>query len=332
MKKLVCIVMCICSIVLSCAVGMSASAVSLSDGFGALNNSMLDSECPDGLDYVYFEPEVEDNEKYPLVIWLHGAKSGEYKRAQLEWYEFSRWASDEYQARFSDAGGAFLLLPRSSVNPTHNWFATDCAILKKTIDYFVSQYSDNIDTSRIYIGGYSTGGSMVYHMLVRYAEFFAAGLPICSIYSPTAADLDQLKDVSVWFFSCDQDPYLSASTASVDVSFNALASITNRPLGVRHTAFTEAVWPNGSKQNLNDAEHYIWGAVTNDMVMYSGEQYAYSRTVDAQGNSISFVEPNGVISWLSQQRTPQDTESKNFFDMIASFFKSIFMYIVSLFS
>lgn len=332
MKKVLSLFLCLTFVLLSCSLSLNVFATSLSDGTVALNAQMLDGECPDGLDYVYFAPDTTSSKKYPLVIWLHGAKSGEYKRAQLESYNFCDWSSVEFQARFCNAGGAFLLLPRSSNNVSHNWYTTSTSALKTTIDYFIAQYGENIDKTRIYIAGYSTGGSMVYYMLNAYPGFFAAAMPICSLYAPTSVELEKLSDTSMWLFSCDKDPYLTANTASTDTVFQYLKQITNRKDGVRHTSFTQAVWPTGAKQNAIDGEHYIWGAVINDMFMYTGEQYLYSTTKDATSKTITFTSPVGLINWLSQQSTPETSKSLSFFDKIANFFKSIYIYIIALFS
>ena len=90
--------------------GVIASALPLSDGTAALNRQFLNGKYG-SYDYVYFSPVKgeDDAVKYPLTVWLHGRNSGGYARAQLERYEFSNWASDEYQARFENAGGCFLL-------------------------------------------------------------------------------------------------------------------------------------------------------------------------------------------------------------------------------
>lgn len=126
-------------VLMSCLVlSFTASAEQLSVGNDVLDARFLDGECPGELDYVYYQPEAKKGVKYPLVIWLHGAKSGDKPRAQLEWYRFSNWASKEYQSRFENAGGAYLLAPRSSKDPAHNWYDAITGDLKATIDYFIS--------------------------------------------------------------------------------------------------------------------------------------------------------------------------------------------------
>lgn len=333
MKKIISALMCVLMLAGCVALSFSASAESLSIGNDVLDTWFLDGECPGELDYVYYSPEVKEGEKYPLMIWLHGAKSGDKPRAQLEWYRFSNWASPEYQSRFKNAGGAFLLAPRSSKDIAHNWYETGCASLKATIDYFVSVNADKIDTSRIYISGYSTGGSMVWHMVTKYPDFFAAAMPIASLYNPTSGEIEKLADTSIWTFNCDKDFYASATTAMAATTFDYLKEITNRPEGLRFTSFAEAVWASGAKQDTYDKEHYIWGAVTNDMFMDSGEQYYYSTTVDGVGNTINFESPDGIISWLSLQTNDKAEEGKTVtgFAKIIAFIRNLFNKILAFF-
>lgn len=333
MKRLISVLMAVLMLMASAAFCFSASAETLSVGNDVLDSWFLDGECPGELDYVYYEPEAKKGKKYPLMIWLHGAKSGDKPRAQLEWYRFSNWASPEYQSRFKNAGGAFLLAPRSSKDITHNWYETGCSSLKATIDYFISQNKDKIDTSRIYISGYSTGGSMVWHMVTKYPDFFAAAMPIASLYNPTSLEIEKLDDTSIWLFNCDKDFYISATTSMAKNTFNYLKDITNRPDGIRLTSFTEAVWASGAKQDAYDKEHYIWGAVTNDMFMDSGEQFHYSTTVDATGKTITFKSPKGIISWLSLQtneKAVEDEEPTGFAKIIA-FIRNLFNKILAFF-
>ena len=332
MKKILSVFLCMC-VLLSCgALSLTASAEQLSVGNDVLDARFLDGKCPGELDYVYFKPEPKDGVKYPLMIWLHGAKSGDRPRAQLEWYRFSNWASDEYQARFKNAGGAYLLAPRSSKDPAHNWYDAITGDLKATIDHFISLY-DDIDTSRIYISGYSTGGSMTWHMVKKYPDFFAAAMPVASLYNPTSAEIARLSNTSIWIFSCDKDYYLSARTGSAQKSFEALKDITNRPEGIRHTAFTEAIWESNRKQDALDKEHYIWGAVTTDMFMDTGEEFYYSRTYDATGAKITMSRPDGIISWLSLQTNEKTGEEVklSFFERIAVFFRTLINKFLSLF-
>ena len=318
----------------------SAFALSLSSGTRKLNNQFEDDRYG-SYDYVYFSPVngEDDVVKYPLTVWLHGKGSGKFARAQLQWYEFCNWSSDEYQARFENAGGCFLLAPRAQ-SRDNSWDQERPSTLKAIIDDFIAQNADHIDTSRIYIAGYSTGGSMVWNMLTAYPDFFATGLPLAAITQPTSAGLAKLKDTSVWVFVSDKDPYIITESGDVIPNFNYLAGITNRPADVRLTRFSEAFFADGTKQMNSDvpaadAEHYIWECATYDMFMDDGvTPYWCATTTDANGNTLTFTPGDALISWLSRHTNSKTEEQKeiNLIAKIRLFFERIINFLSEMFS
>ena len=174
---------------------------------------------------------------------------------------------------------------------------------------------------------------MVWHMVTKYPDFFAAAMPIASLYNPTALEMNGLSDTSIWIFSCDKDFYTSAATPMAKTNFDYLCNITNRPGGIRLTSFTEAVLPDNQKHHSYDKEHYIWCSVTNDMFMNTGEQYYHSTTIDGEGNNISFKIPNGLISWLSRQTNLKEENGKmlSFFEKFIAIIKDFLNKILGLF-
>lgn len=168
-KKIISVLLSVLLLAMSLVV--STSAISVNSGNSTLNEQFLDGKCKNGIDYAYFSPVKEnDNTKYPLFVWIHGMKSGTEPRAQVR-YGISRWGSDEYQAKF-EQGGCFVFAPRATKSAINNWDIGSISYLKGAIDQFVSENKENIDTSRIYIGGYSTGGVMVWEMLNAYPDYF----------------------------------------------------------------------------------------------------------------------------------------------------------------
>lgn len=301
----------------------------------ALNAQFVDGSYSELLDYVSFSPVKgkNDNAEYPLFIWLHGKKSGYYPRAQLN-YEISNWTSDEYQKRFSDAEGCYILAPRV-VNSTQNSWTSDlCSSLKGLIDSFISENSANIDADRIYIGGFSIGGDMVWHMITAYPDFFAAAIPVAAISQPAAADLNKLNNMPLWLFTSDNDPYIINETSDVMPNFNYLCGISNKSESLRLTSFSEAFFADwskkteivdGQKKPTFDAEHYIWEAVTYDMFMADGiTPYACAKTINSSGNVIEITDPDdGVIRWLSAQSldSQSDAEPLSFFEQLKHLFE-----------
>ena len=326
MKKL--IALALTAVMLAAALCAPAWAVSMRDGENALKEAFADGAYG-SYDFVYYSPATGgDKTKYPLVVWLHGAGSGKSPRAQLAWYHFCNWASDEYQARFSPEGGAFLLMPRASASIADNWDPSMCSGLKQVIDRFIEDHKANIDTDRISIGGYSTGGSMVWYMLDAYPQFFAAGLPMSSLIQPTTANLDKLRDVSLWYFVSDRDPYPGATTAAASMGYRYIAGHTNRPDGVRMTRFSECFLANGEKKHqdgkvANDCEHYTWECATYDMFMNDGTTpYVSATTTGADGKVLTFTPGDALITWLARQKRPEKPGT-SFIDRLRAFFRML---------
>ncbi len=335
MKKLISVML--CALFLMASVCISASAISLSSSRDELNAQMLDGEIR-GMDYVYFSPVKgeSDNVKYPVFVWLHGNSSGVEPRYQIKYRGFSNWASDEFQARFQNAGGCFLFAPRAN-SLGNTWSGVTVGELKKVIDIFIGGFGENVDYSRIYIGGFSVGGDMTWSMLLNYPDYFAAGVPCAAITPPSALSVSSLTDTSVWSFNCDIDYYAGAKTSNIRSVINKLSDVSNRREGIRLTSLSQAVLADGTKQGGYREEHYTWEAVTYDMHMSDGvTPYKYATTVDGTGATISFSNPEeGVISWLSMQtneKSADDGDSGSgtssgfaaFFQKIIDFFKNFF--------
>ena len=315
MKKIIAILLCVCMAAFSLAAGDDALRAQFQSGSGG------------GLDYRYFAPAAEEGKRYPLVVWLHGVASGDYDGDQIDSYEFCRWASDEFQARFAEAGGAYLFAPRCP----GGWDLTTPATLKACIASFVSGFEGSVDADRIYLAGFSVGATMVLKTASAYPSFFAAAVPICAVIQD-AAQIRALRSMAVWFFANDKDTFLSANTAATRASFNTLKGVSPEPARVRFTHVSKAVTPTG---DAIGTQHYIWRCFTNDMFMADGSQYAYSTTEDGAGATVSFTSPNGIISWLSQQskQNQEQTEGrKNLFQRIADFFRKIISFFSNLFS
>ena len=173
---------------------------------------------PEGheLSYAFYEPGTASQEnRRPLVIWLHGAgEGGKDPRIALLGNRVSALFSDEFQNTME---GAYVLVPQTetfwmqyeengswSDNPGRDSvFLHD---LKALIDDFVS--SHNVDADRILIGGCSNGGFMTMDMVFNYPDMFAAAFPICEAFKPEAATdemLERIRNLPIWFVYAEND-------------------------------------------------------------------------------------------------------------------------------
>ena len=274
----------------------AASALPLEAGLDALRDEFYFGVGPSSggvvMDYYAFAPEGAG--KFPLVVWLHGLVSGGYPGRQITKNDISYWASDEFQSRFA-AGGAFILAPRSPESVA-DWSDNMIAPLKATIDDFIRQNAARIDTARIYVGGLSMGGKMTYKVVAAYPEMFAAAFP-CSPYCAISDSLARgVKNTPIWQLSSKNDVYMNFNLW-IRPDWEKVMAASERREDCRWTVFDTALKPDGSRPGTT---HDTWYAATYDMFMYDNSPFTGSVTYDGNGNEVTLVYPDGLISWLNR--------------------------------
>ncbi len=306
MKKILSLML-VLSMIISCF-AFTASAMSVSEGLEALESQFADGK--NNFDYVYYTPvkKTSDTKKYPLIIWLHGQFSGDYKRYQLENCEVALWSSEEYQAKIKGTGGAFIFLPRDPTLQLDMAWNGPVSELKLSIDAFILKYKKNIDTNRIYLGGFSMGGKGTVRLASAYPGYFAAIFPMSSVYNPSNTDLKALKDTPIWMFTCRSD-YINTSLNAHSIAtnmWNYWKTNSSCKDVNRWTYFVSPlVNPNGITPVLDPIysvfQHNSWDAVAHDLVMNNGKLYSNMVTLDGNGNAVSLTTKDTFLSWLSSQ-------------------------------
>jgi predicted peptidase len=166
------------------------------------------------LPYRLLKPtDTKAGEKYPLVIFLHGAgERGVDNTKQLVWFWNDKKPSVMTRPEVA-AAKAFVIVPQC---PDGKQFVDVpwgkgsykspeiSETLKLTLALIDSFIKDNpIDADRVYIIGMSMGGFGALDAVQRRPELFAACVPICG-----AGDLSKAKDIAhvpVWAFHGDAD-------------------------------------------------------------------------------------------------------------------------------
>jgi predicted peptidase len=166
----------------------------------------------DPLPYRIFKPKGL-REKAPLIVYLHGSDGrGNDNISQLG-PELEVLLSERVQ----QAGPAFVLVPQCpSGDKWANRYASpplrpyDLSALPESrpsrstvalIGELVGRYP--IDPNRIYLMGFSMGGSGTWDMLMRHPDVFAAGVPITGVADVGRASL--LASIPVWSFHGELD-------------------------------------------------------------------------------------------------------------------------------
>lgn len=165
----------------------------------------------DSLLYRWLRPEsVQPDEKYPLVIFLHGAgERGDDNKVQLKHGLFELCTTDRRQ-KFP----CFVLAPqcpkgelwavfnwKSEGSPASNEIARSLELTLEVVDQWLKDAP--IDPNRIYITGLSMGGYGTWDALARRPDFFAAAMPICGGGDPATAN--KIKHIPIACFHGAED-------------------------------------------------------------------------------------------------------------------------------
>lgn len=295
MKKLTAILLCMLLLASTVSMVFTSSAlnVSVNAGLSSLKNQWVKDKS-NGIEYMYYSPVKGsyDTTKYPVVIILHGKFSGDYNGHQLDGSDFAKWSSTEYQARFKNAGGAFIIMPISPGGAVSGWgtnYYDDQ--LFDLIDGFSAKYSKNVDNSRVSIGGWCVGGEGAVRIAAKQPERFSAVLAMVPYNGISKSEAEALADTPIWIVLSKNDTLAIYGTMGKP-GWNNVKDNTNVPEKCRATVF--------EKYGYYDAfNHAVQYGVANDLLNQPSD--SGMKTTDAKGNSITLNENNAVISWLSQQ-------------------------------
>lgn len=149
-------------------------------------------------------------EKYPLVLFLHGAgERGDDNTKQLV-HETKEFATDTNRQKFP----CFVIAPQCPDGKkwtevdwsadTHKQPEEESISLKLTRELMASLEKEfRIDTKRLYVTGLSMGGYGTWDMISRTPDLFAAAIPICG--GADEAQAERLTKLPIWVFHGDKD-------------------------------------------------------------------------------------------------------------------------------
>jgi len=193
--------------------------VAIRDSYGSIPN--LDSLYEDrihhnGLPYhIYLPKNLRNGEKYPLVTFLHG-----FSDLTIDTHEgFPKgvWSLPLVQDKYPH----ILFVPRYR-NFDDMWVQDNYRdMVIETLNALIKEFngyqdSPNIDTTRVYITGFSQGGMGTWNFIKHYPHKFAAAAPL-SGFSEGPQNLEQaekIKHIPIWIFNGDGDKGVTASRLS----------------------------------------------------------------------------------------------------------------------
>lgn len=200
------------------------------------------------LPYRYFEPTTTGNAKHPVILYLHGeGEAGTDNSAQLTTtMNATVWMEPRHQAE----NPAYILAPQ--IPQGTDWtkepvYSSTLALL----DQFIKTHP-RADTNRIYLVGFSMGGTGLWNMLLKNPKLFAAAMPINGSADEWLSDYPAwtaLKHTPVIILHDYDDPQVSVTAAwnaagALQAAGNTF-SLAGGP--------TPSIWTPGSTPSPHDA-------------------------------------------------------------------------------
>lgn len=151
-----------------------------------------------GIRYMFFEPETERGQAYPMVLFLHGAgERGRETRRALANDGPVNFAAEDWQSQHP----CFVMAPQCPEDTSWNDGDIQLTVVNEMMG-LLSRYP--IDKSRIYVTGLSMGGMGTWRFISSFPHVFAAAMPICGGAYPAA--VAGARHVPVWAFHAADDP------------------------------------------------------------------------------------------------------------------------------
>lgn len=246
------------SLILSCTL----AAMPMNSLTAADNRERFEARTfPSGdykLPYRLLKPKDYDaNQKYPLVIFLHGAgERGDDNQKQLA-HGMNDFASDEIMAKYP----AFVLAPQCPEGEVWGGLSRLAKVstppdqltpaLGATLQAAAAlQQEFSIDDKRIYITGLSMGGYGTWNALANRTELFAAAAPICG--GGETATAAKFKAIPIWAFHGADDTVVPAQRSREMIA--ALKAAGAAPKYSEYPGVAHNSWA----QTYSDPALYEW--------------------------------------------------------------------------
>ena len=167
------------------------------------------------LPYRLYLPENYNNsQKYPIILYLHdGGPRGKDNKSQIctisEWLISSSVQSiqkcfvmvPQCPKKSQWLNTTFKKTPFLNYNQDEIPESNTMKMIVQEIQNLADEFS--IDKNRIYVTGYSMGGSGTWDIITRYPKLFAAAVPVTGVSDPSKAKL--VAYMPIWAFHGQKD-------------------------------------------------------------------------------------------------------------------------------
>ena len=221
-------------------------------------------------EYRVYSPEKGG--EHPVVFLIGKQTTADSNSNDLRHDSFAFWANDEYQSRFYNAKGAYIVYVRPAVEKEFESF-------KLMMEEFFSEYGANIDKDRIYLVGWDKGCDLA----VRIAKDKDSHITALVLSSPREI-ISSYPSIPVWLIASRNDEAVSYDLTECWSNLKMYTSLT---VDIRFTAFN-------SFNSRGEKNHETWEYVAYD-TNYPGFENA--KTVNGRDAA---VEEKSIIGWMSK--------------------------------
>jgi len=180
-----------------------------------------------GLNYLLYLPKgynSDKKEKYPLILFLHGAgeRGDDLNRVKVHGIPKIVEQKDDFPF--------IAVSPQCSAN---SWWTSEQELiaLNALLNKIVVKYA--VDRNRIYLTGLSMGGYGTWALAMKYPKRFAAIVPICGGGDPK--NISTIKNIPTWVFHGAKD-----NTVKLEESEKMVNALKECGGNVQFTVYPEA--------------------------------------------------------------------------------------------
>ena len=201
------------------AIAKSLSLTKKSYELNLYNKAKWTSKDSEELRYRYRRPaSIKGNNKYPLVLFLHGAGGRGNDNEQQLWDANSIGAfakqkvSSKYQSYIFapqvPEGERWVSAKWNDEDYNMSSISSSMKLTFDALDAFIDK-NKNVDTNRIYVLGLSMGGWGTWDAISRRPNYFAAAVPICG--GGDKVQSVNLNKVNIWAWHGKDDTVIDVT-------------------------------------------------------------------------------------------------------------------------
>jgi predicted peptidase len=213
----------------------------------------------DYLSYLPSEYQNNENKKWPLVIFLHGASLRGNNLEKIKKYGIPKLIN---QGRKFD----FIII--SPQCPLYKDWSSDIWF-PNTFDDIKNKF--NIDTNRVYLTGLSMGGEGTWYISEEYSKIFAAIAPVCgriSHISSIKKNADKITKLPIWIFHGVKDRVYSVEES--DEMYHLLKDLNPE---IKYTRYLNLGHGATHDSTFRTTELYEWFLSNKRKRSHGGFQY-----------------------------------------------------------